>query len=75
METADAIATFRFVVKKVALIHGLHATFMPKPIAGVNGSGMHCHQSLFTTNGKNAFFDPEGEWQLSAVARAISAAC
>jgi glutamine synthetase len=68
--TADAIATFRFVVKKVALMHGLHATFMPKPIAGVNGSGMHTHQSLFTKKGKNAFFDPKGEWQLSSAARA-----
>ena len=68
--TADAITTFRFVVKKVALMHGLHATFMPKPLAGVNGSGMHCHQSLFTTKGKNAFYDPKGPWQLSTVARA-----
>jgi glutamine synthetase len=68
--TADAIATFRFVVKKVALMHGLHATFMPKPLAGVNGSGMHTHQSLFTSRGKNAFFDSKGEWQLSKTARA-----
>ena len=67
--TADAIVTFRFVVKKVALMHGLHATFMPKPIAGVNGSGMHCHQSLFDAKGKNAFYDPKGQWQLSNVAR------
>jgi glutamine synthetase len=67
--TADALVTFRFVVKKVALIHGLHATFMPKPLAGVNGSGMHTHQSLFTVDGSNAFFDPEGPWQLSKVAR------
>jgi len=68
--TADAIATFRFVVKKVALMHGLHATFMPKPLAGVNGSGMHVHQSLFTSKGKNAFFDARAEWQLSTTARA-----
>jgi glutamine synthetase len=67
--TGDAIVTFRFVVKKVALMHGLHATFMPKPIAGVNGSGMHTHQSLFNTKGKNAFYDPKGPWQLSKVAR------
>ncbi len=71
--TADAIVTFRFVVKKVALMHGLHATFMPKPIAGVNGSGMHCHQSLFNARGKNAFFDPKGPWQLSKVARSYIA--
>jgi glutamine synthetase len=67
--TADALVTFRFVVKKVALMHGLHATFMPKPLAGVNGSGMHTHQSLFTSKGDNAFFDPDGPWQLSEVAR------
>jgi len=67
--TADAVVTFRFVVKKVALMHGLHATFMPKPLAGVNGSGMHVHQSLFTTDGDNAFFDAAGSWELSTVAR------
>ncbi len=71
--TADAIVTFRFVVKKVALMHGLHATFMPKPIAGVNGSGMHTHQSLFTLEGTNAFFDPDGPWQLSKVGRSYIA--
>jgi len=68
--TADALVTFRFVVKKVALMHGLHATFMPKPLAGVNGSGMHVHQSLFTTGGDNAFFDADAPWQLSKIARA-----
>jgi len=67
--TADAVVTFRFVVKKVALMHGLHATFMPKPLAGVNGSGMHVHQSLFTADGANAFFDSEGLWEMSDVAR------
>jgi glutamine synthetase len=71
--TADAVVTFRFVVKKVALMHGLHATFMPKPIAGVNGSGMHVHQSLFTTNGDNAFYDSDGSWQLSQIGRAYIA--
>jgi glutamine synthetase len=65
LATADNIATFRFVVKNVALRHDLHATFMPKPVFGINGSGMHTHQSLLT-NGKNAFHDPEGPWQLSA---------
>ena len=68
--TADAIVTFRFVVKKVALMYGLHATFMPKPLAGVNGSGMHVHQSLFSPRGKNAFYDARGEWELSKTARA-----
>lgn len=73
VSTADAIVTFRFVVKKVALMHGLHATFMPKPIAGVNGSGMHVHQSLLDLEGTNAFFDPDAEWQLSQVARSYIA--
>ncbi|MGH9361315.1 MAG: type I glutamate--ammonia ligase [Thermoanaerobaculia bacterium] len=65
---ADNVTTFRFVVKKVALDHNLHATFMPKPIFGVNGSGMHCHQSLFDKKGNNAFYEPKGEWQLSKTA-------
>ncbi|MGN6390735.1 MAG: type I glutamate--ammonia ligase, partial [Gemmatimonadales bacterium] len=65
--TADNIATFRFVVKQVARQFGLVASFMPKPIFGQNGSGMHTHQSLF--RGKdNAFFDAKGEWQLSTTA-------
>jgi glutamine synthetase len=64
MTTADNIATFRLVVKRIALLHGLHATFMPKPVAGINGSGMHCHLSLFK-NGENAFFDPKADLQLS----------
>jgi glutamine synthetase len=69
LESADNVATFRFVVKKVALDYGLHATFMPKPIFGVNGSGMHTHQSLLTVKGgKNAFYDPKGRWELSDVA-------
>lgn len=67
--TADNIVTFKFVVKKVAMDHGLHASFMPKPIFGVNGSGMHTHQSLFDARGKNVFHDPKGPWELSKVAR------
>ncbi len=67
--TADNIVTFRFIVKKVALEYGLHATFMPKPLAGMNGSGMHTHQSLFSLDGSNAFYDPEAKWELSRVAR------
>ncbi len=68
LECADAIATFRFVVRKVAMDFGLHATFMPKPIFGINGSGMHVHQSLF--RGKsNAFHDPKDANGLSQVAR------
>lgn len=68
VDCADNVATFRFVVKKVALEQGLHATFMPKPLFGVNGSGMHTHQSLLTDDGENAFYDPDGRWQLSSVA-------
>ncbi len=67
LTTADNIATFRFIVRDVARRHGYLASFMPKPIQGQNGSGMHTHQSLF--RGKdNAFLDPKAEHQLSAVA-------
>lgn len=66
LSTADNVSTFRFVVKNVANRHGLHATFMPKPIFGVNGSGMHTHQALYAKD-RNAFFDPHAEWQLSRV--------
>ncbi len=66
--TADNVSVFRFVVKKVAKDFGLHASFMPKPLFGVNGSGMHCHQSLLDEKGKNAFYDTKAEFQLSAVA-------
>ena len=58
LTTADNIATFRFVVKYVAQQFGLLASFMPKPIFGQNGSGMHTHQSLFR-DGKNAFWEPD----------------
>jgi glutamine synthetase len=67
LTTADNITTFRFVVKHVAHQFGLIASFMPKPILGQNGSGMHTHQSLF--RGKdNAFWDKKAEWELSKVA-------
>ena len=69
LTTADNIATFRFVVRKVALHHNLHATFMPKPIYGINGSGMHVHQSLFTLEGENAFYDPSTNDQISAIGK------
>jgi glutamine synthetase len=64
LTTADNVSTFRFIVKYVARMNGVHATFMPKPIFGKNGSGMHTHQSLFR-EGRNVFFDPEGPWELS----------
>ena len=67
LTTADRIMTFRFVVKTIAQRSGLHATFMPKPVFGINGSGMHCNQSLFTSEG-NAFFDPTDDLKLSKVA-------
>src|SRR5207244_2976839 len=66
--TADRVSTFRFIVKKVAMDHGLHATFMPKPIFGVNGSGMHTHQSFLDTRGNNVFYDPKAKYQLSKTA-------
>ena len=65
---ADNIITFKLVVKNIARQHGLHATFMPKPIFGVNGSGMHTHLSLFVGD-KNAFYDETDELGLSQVAR------
>ncbi|WP_089719490.1 type I glutamate--ammonia ligase [Halanaerobium congolense] len=67
LETADNIATFKFVTKSIAHEHGLHATFMPKPIFGENGSGMHVHQSLFK-DGKNVFYDENDRLGLSKTA-------
>jgi glutamine synthetase len=69
---ADNAMTYRMVVKQVAVKHGYYATFMPKPIAGVNGSAMHVNQSLFRGE-RNAFFDPNDEFHLSAVARGYMA--
>ena len=66
--TADNIATFRAVVRAVAEQHDLHATFMPKPIAEINGSGMHSHVSLFDEDGNNAFADDSDEFNLSETA-------
>lgn len=67
LTSADRIATFRFVVRKVALRFDLHATFMPKPIFGESGSGMHTHQSLFEKD-KNVFYDEKGKYRLSTIA-------
>ncbi|OEF96142.1 type I glutamate--ammonia ligase [Desulfuribacillus alkaliarsenatis] len=65
---ADQIQTFKLIVKTVAKEHGLHATFMPKPFFGINGSGMHCHQSLFMDD-ENAFYDESDELGLSETAK------
>ena len=61
---ADTLMTYRLTVKEIAYMNGVYATFMPKPLAGQNGSGMHVHQSLFKKD-KNAFFDPNAEYFLS----------
>ncbi|MCC3357392.1 type I glutamate--ammonia ligase [Bacillus sp. REN16] len=68
LTACDEIQTFKLVVKTIARKHGLHATFMPKPLFGVAGSGMHCNLSLFK-GGENAFFDPNADLQLSDNAR------
>jgi glutamine synthetase len=65
---ADNAMTYRMIVREVATRHGIHATFMPKPLFGENGSGMHTHQSLFVGE-RNAFFDPDDEHHLSSIAR------
>jgi glutamine synthetase len=69
---ADSVMTYRLVVKQVAINHGVYATFMPKPVFGINGSGMHVHQSLFKGD-KNAFFDPKGKYYLSKAAHSYVA--
>mgnify|MGYP006281160687 CR=1 FL=1 len=72
IKMADIAVTYRVIVKEVARKHGVYATFMPKPLFGENGSGMHVHQSLFK-NGKNAFFDPKDELGLSDVGKSYIA--
>ncbi|MXR51799.1 type I glutamate--ammonia ligase [Halovenus sp. WSH3] len=69
LTTADNIVTFRSVVRAIAAEHDLHATFMPKPIPRINGSGMHTHLSLFTEGGDNAFHDEDDEFNLSDTAK------
>lgn len=66
--SADNIMTFKYVVRNIAMKHGLHATFMPKPVYGIAGSGMHTNISLFDLEGKNVFYDPNGEFELSETA-------
>jgi glutamine synthetase len=72
LDMGDFMLTYRLVVKEVAKQHGYHATFMPKPLFGENGSGMHTHQSLFT-GGRNQFFDNDDKWHLSATGKAFIA--
>ncbi|MFP4071246.1 MAG: glutamine synthetase family protein [Desulfovibrionales bacterium] len=72
LKMADIAITYRVVVKETARKHGIYATFMPKPLFGENGSGMHVHQSLFK-NGKNAFFDAKDKYHLSADGKAYIA--
>ena len=72
LEMADHTVTYRLIVKEIAAKNGVYATFMPKPIFGENGSGMHTHQSLFT-DGRNAFFDGDDRWHLSDAGKAFIA--
>ncbi len=72
LDMADHTLTYRLIVKEIAKKAGYHATFMPKPIFGENGSGMHTHQSLFS-DGRNAFFDAEDKWHLSDAGKAFIA--
>ncbi|MHB8960956.1 MAG: type I glutamate--ammonia ligase [Candidatus Limnocylindrales bacterium] len=74
LKTADNAVTFKFALKAIAQQHGLYATFMPKPIHGINGSGMHTHQSLFSIEeGRNAFADAGAPYGLSDLAKSYMA--
>jgi glutamine synthetase len=74
MRTADNAVTFRTTLKAIAQQHGLYATFMPKPFHGINGNGMHTHQSLWSCDGKtNLFYDANDEYHLSPTARSFMA--
>jgi glutamine synthetase len=68
LSMADNVMTYRLVAKEIAQLKGLHATFMPKPVYGINGSGMHTHQSLFKGSA-NAFFDRKDKYHLSKIAK------
>jgi glutamine synthetase len=68
LRSADNVLTLKYTVKAIAAQHGLTASFMPKPVFGINGSGMHCHQSLFDNKGNNLFFDAQDDFKLSKTA-------
>jgi len=68
VKAADNVLTLKYTVKAIAALHGLTASFMPKPVYGINGSGMHCHQSLFDDKGNNLFFDENDEYHFSPIA-------
>ncbi|MHC4762964.1 MAG: glutamine synthetase family protein, partial [Planctomycetota bacterium] len=68
LETADRVVTLKYCAKRIAQMHNLHATFMPKPIMGAAGSGMHIHQSLFDVTNENAFYDEKQEYKFSRTA-------
>lgn len=70
LTTADSAVTFKSTLKAIAVQHGLYVSFMPKPVSGINGSGMHVHQSLFDkTTGENLFFDSSDDFKLSELAK------
>jgi glutamine synthetase len=73
LTAADSSITFKYALKKIAADHGYYASFMPKPIYGVNGSGMHCHQSLFNKKDENAFIDTKDKYGLSKIAYQFTA--
>jgi len=68
LRAADNVLTLKYTVKAIAAQRGLIASFMPKPVFGINGSGMHCHQSLFDLQGNNLFYDPHDDYNLSKIA-------
>jgi len=73
VKAADNVLTLKYTVKAIAAQHGLTASFMPKPVFGINGSGMHCHQSLFDNDGNNLFFEENDEFHISSRAYAFIA--
>ncbi len=73
LRSADNVLTLKYTVKAIAAQNGLIASFMPKPILGINGSGMHCHQSLFDLKGNNLFYDADDEFNLSPLAHGFIA--